>query len=133
VRWLVEEKFCVDLKVSPATMTGQAELDRARQGGRKERFCSAHCDNNCSECGFDGFGNKERDRDQAKATTFNFSNTKEDPDCQCYSLNGTASFPIAITGAPFSIRTFKSLKRGKQEMSFEGDRLTESIAKKMLH
>jgi hypothetical protein len=88
-------------------MTGWGELDRARQGGRKER-CALHTVTIIAvNAGLIDLETMETNRDQSKVTTINLSNTKEDPGRQCYSLNGTTSFPIAVSGAPFAILNFQ--------------------------
>lgn len=88
-------------------MTGWAELDRVRQGGRKERFALHTVTTIAVNADLIDLETMETKRDQAKVTIINFSNTNEDSGRQCYSLNATTSLPIAASGAPFPILNFQ--------------------------
>jgi hypothetical protein len=96
VRWPIEEKERLFLKASSATMTGWAELDRARQGGRKERFAPHTLTAFAVNANLTDLETMETDRDQAKSQ-HQLSNANEDSGRQYYSLNGTTSFPIAVS------------------------------------
>ena len=90
-------------------MTGWAEFDRARQGGRKERFALSTLTTIAVNANLTDLETKKRDRDQAKVTT-NFSNTKGVPGRQCDLVNATTSLLEAVSVVLFPSLSFQTVR-----------------------
>lgn len=91
-------------------MTGWAEFDRARQCGRKERFALSTLMTIAVNANLTDLETKKRDRDQAKVTTINFSNTKGVPGRQCDLVNATTSLLEAVSVVLFPSLSFQTVR-----------------------